>query len=159
MRPDTLRARLDNAALAAPWVAATSALRRCRPTEHRPVRNAFGVPRVSAGTFAADDVIQRRDAKRHRRRRWWRAPSLSPVSCDDGAVSRKLMALAGVALIVAGLLALAYQQISYTTRETVIDVVNVAATTETKKTIPLSPIVGIAAVGSGVVIVVMSRKV
>lgn len=69
------------------------------------------------------------------------------------------MALAGVALIVAGLLALAYQRISYTTRETVIDVGPFEATTETQKTIPLSPIVGIAAVVAGVVIVVMSRKV
>ena len=69
------------------------------------------------------------------------------------------MAVAGVALIVAGLLALAYQQVSYTTRETVVDVGPFEATAETEKTIPLSPIVGIAAVVSGVVLVVVSRRV
>jgi hypothetical protein len=68
------------------------------------------------------------------------------------------MALAGITLILAGLLALAYQQISYTTREKVIDVGPFEATTETQKTIPLSPIVGLAAVAAGVIIVVMSRK-
>ena len=68
------------------------------------------------------------------------------------------MAVAGVALIVAGLLALAYQQVSYTTRETVVDVGPFEATAETEKTIPLSPIVGIAAVVSGVVLVVVSRR-
>jgi hypothetical protein len=68
------------------------------------------------------------------------------------------MALAGVALIVAGLLALAYQQISYTKRDKVIDIGPFEATTKTKKTIPLSPIVGIAAVGAGVVVVYLSRK-
>ena len=82
----------------------------------------------------------------------------APPPCDYGTVSRKLMAVAGVALIVAGLLALAYQQVSYTTRETVVDVGPFEATAETEKTIPLSPIVGIAAVVSGVVLVVVSRR-
>jgi uncharacterized membrane protein HdeD (DUF308 family) len=70
----------------------------------------------------------------------------------------KLLSIAGIALIVAGLLALAYQQISYTTRETVIDIGPLEATTETKRTIPLSPLVGITAVGAGVVLLVVARK-
>jgi uncharacterized membrane protein HdeD (DUF308 family) len=70
----------------------------------------------------------------------------------------KLMALAGVLLIVAGVLALAYQQISYTTRETVLDLGPLEATTESRKTVPLSPLVGIAAVAGGVLLFVAARK-
>lgn len=70
----------------------------------------------------------------------------------------KLLSVAGIALIVAGLLALLYQQISYTTRETVIDIGPLEATTETKRVIPLSPLVGITAVGAGVVLLVVARK-
>lgn len=70
----------------------------------------------------------------------------------------KLMALTGVLLIVAGVLALAYQQISYTRREKVLDLGPLEATTETRKTVPLPPLVGIAAVVGGVVFVIAARK-
>jgi uncharacterized membrane protein HdeD (DUF308 family) len=70
----------------------------------------------------------------------------------------KLMALAGVLLIVAGVLALAYQRISYTTRETVLDIGPLEATTETRKTVPVPPVVGIAAVGGGVIMLIAARK-
>jgi uncharacterized membrane protein HdeD (DUF308 family) len=70
----------------------------------------------------------------------------------------KLMALAGVLLIVAGVLALAYQQISYTTRETVLDLGPLEATTESRKTVPLPPLVGIAAVAGGVLLFIAARK-
>jgi uncharacterized membrane protein HdeD (DUF308 family) len=70
----------------------------------------------------------------------------------------KLMALAGVLLIVAGVLALAYQQISYTTRETVLDLGPLEATTESRKTVPVPPLVGIAAVAGGVLLFIAARK-
>jgi hypothetical protein len=70
----------------------------------------------------------------------------------------KLMAVAGVLLIVAGIFALAYQQISYTSRETVLDLGPLEATTETRKTVPLPPIIGGAAVVAGVVFLVAARK-
>lgn len=70
----------------------------------------------------------------------------------------KLMLVTGVLLIVAGVMALAYQQISYTTREKVLDVGPFEATTESRKTIPLPPLVGIAAIGAGVVFIVGARK-
>jgi uncharacterized membrane protein HdeD (DUF308 family) len=70
----------------------------------------------------------------------------------------KLMALAGVLLIVAGVLALAYQQISYTTRETVLDIGPLEATTETRKIVPLPPLVGIAGVAAGVILIIAARK-
>jgi hypothetical protein len=56
----------------------------------------------------------------------------------------------GVILIVVGLVALAYQGISYTTREKVVDLGPIEASKETKKTIPLPPVLGIVAVAGGV---------
>jgi uncharacterized membrane protein HdeD (DUF308 family) len=70
----------------------------------------------------------------------------------------KLMIVAGVLLMVAGVLAIAYQQISYTTRETVLDVGPLQATTESRKTVPLPPLVGIAAVVGGGLLVLAARK-
>lgn len=56
----------------------------------------------------------------------------------------------GVILIVVGLVALAYQGISYTTREKVIDLGPIEASKETKRTIPLPPVVGIVSVVGGI---------
>jgi hypothetical protein len=46
----------------------------------------------------------------------------------------------GVALIVLGVVAFAYQGITYTSREKIIDIGPLQATADTKKTIPLSPL-------------------
>jgi hypothetical protein len=71
----------------------------------------------------------------------------------------KPMTLVGFALIVLGLLALAYQGITYTTREKVIDLGPLQASVEKKKSIPLPPIVGALALAGGVVMVFIgSRK-
>lgn len=71
----------------------------------------------------------------------------------------KPISFAGIALIVLGLAALAYQGINYTTRDTVIDLGPIHATAEREKRIPLPPVVGIAAVAAGVVLLVSgSRK-
>jgi hypothetical protein len=56
----------------------------------------------------------------------------------------------GVILIVVGLVALAYQGISYTTREKVIDLGPIEASKETKRTIPLPPVLGIVSVAGGI---------
>ncbi len=48
--------------------------------------------------------------------------------------------LVGIALIVLGIVAFAYQGITYTSREKVIDIGPFHATAETQKTIPLSPL-------------------
>jgi hypothetical protein len=66
----------------------------------------------------------------------------------------KPVAILGVLLIVAGLVALAYQGITYTRREKVIDLGPIQATAERERTVPLPPIVGIAAVAAGVALVV-----
>jgi hypothetical protein len=65
----------------------------------------------------------------------------------------------GVALLVLGILALAYQGITYTTSEKVLEVGPITATKETKKTIPLPPVLGgLALVGGIVLLVAGSRR-
>lgn len=63
-----------------------------------------------------------------------------------------------VLLIVFGLVALALGGINYTTHRKVIDVGPIQATAEERHRIPLSPIVGIVAVGAGVVLLVTGRR-
>jgi hypothetical protein len=70
----------------------------------------------------------------------------------------KPMALVGLVLVVLGIAALAYQGITYTTRETVIDVGPLHATADREKTVPLPPILGIAAVAGGTVLLVASLR-
>lgn len=65
----------------------------------------------------------------------------------------KPLALLGVALIVLGLTALAYQGFTYTSRETVIDIGPLRATAERQRTVPLPPVFGIAAIAGGVALV------
>jgi hypothetical protein len=69
------------------------------------------------------------------------------------------MKMLGIALIVFGLAALAYQGFTYTTRETVIDIGPIKATADRERTIPLPPILGIVAVAGGVALMIAgSRK-
>lgn len=71
----------------------------------------------------------------------------------------KPMALAGVVLLVLGILALAYQGFSYTSRETVLDIGPIQATADTTKTVAIPPIASGAAVVVGVVLLLAgSRK-
>jgi hypothetical protein len=79
------------------------------------------------------------------------------VRPEDGGM--KALALVGVVLIVLGIIALAYQGITYTTREKVIDLGPLKASVEKQKTIPLPPILGGLAVAAGVFLVwVGSRR-
>ena len=68
------------------------------------------------------------------------------------------MKLIGILLIVFGVVALAMGGFSYTKREKVLDIGPLQATTEEHKTIPLSPIVGLAAVAAGIALVVVGSK-
>jgi hypothetical protein len=70
----------------------------------------------------------------------------------------KPIGIAGVVLIVCGLAALAYQGITYSTRETVIDIGPLHATADRQKTLPLPPFVGLAAVASGIVFLVVGLR-
>ena len=66
--------------------------------------------------------------------------------------------LVGIALILLGIVAFAYQGITYTSREKVIDIGPLHATAETQKTIPLSPLLGGLALVGGIVLVVVGAK-
>ena len=68
------------------------------------------------------------------------------------------MKLIGVLLIVFGVVALAMGGIKYTTREKVLDIGPVQATTEKHHLIPLSPIAGIAAVAGGIALLVAGTR-
>lgn len=67
------------------------------------------------------------------------------------------MRLIGIVLIVLGVLALAYGGFSYTTREKVVDIGPLQATALTHKTIPVAPIVGIAALAGGLALVFLVK--
>jgi hypothetical protein len=66
--------------------------------------------------------------------------------------------LIGIALIVFGIVALVLGGITYTTREKVLDIGPITATQEKHKTIPLSPIVGIASLAGGIALLVVGTR-
>jgi hypothetical protein len=64
-----------------------------------------------------------------------------------------------VILIALGIAVFAYQGITYTTREKVVDIGPIQVTSEKTKTFPLPPIIGAIALVGGIVLLVMgSRK-
>jgi uncharacterized membrane protein len=66
--------------------------------------------------------------------------------------------LVGIALIVLGIVVFAYQGITYTSREKIIDTGPIQATADTQKTIPLSPLLGGLVLAGGIVLVVVGAK-
>ena len=70
----------------------------------------------------------------------------------------KLFMLLGVFLVGVGIIAFAYQGITYTTHEKVVDIGALQITTEKKNTIPLTPVVGVLALVGGGLILVFGRK-
>jgi hypothetical protein len=70
----------------------------------------------------------------------------------------KPVTLIGIGLIILGVLALAYQGITYTTREKIIDLGPIKATVDKQKSIPLPPILGALALAGGVVLVFMGAR-
>jgi len=60
----------------------------------------------------------------------------------------------GIVLIAVSLVSLAYQGITYTSRETLLDLGPIKATADTQKTIPLPPILGGLALAGGVMLLV-----
>jgi hypothetical protein len=78
-------------------------------------------------------------------------------SCTTGAPEDDVK-LIGVLLIVFGIVALVLGGITYTKREKVLDIGPITATAEREKTIPLSPIVGVASVAGGIVLLVVGSR-
>jgi hypothetical protein len=71
----------------------------------------------------------------------------------------KRTTILGFVLVVLGVLALAYQGITYRSRETILDIGPVHATAERDRTLPLPPVLGIVAViGGAALLITGSRK-
>jgi uncharacterized membrane protein len=70
----------------------------------------------------------------------------------------KTNSLIGIILIVIGIVAFAYQGVTYTTREKVVDLGPIQVTADKTKTLPLPPIVGGIALVGGIVLLVLGNK-
>jgi hypothetical protein len=70
----------------------------------------------------------------------------------------KSSAIAGIVFVVIGVVALIYGGITYTTRETVIDLGPIQATANRERTLPLPPIAGAVAVAGGVALLVSGNR-
>lgn len=70
----------------------------------------------------------------------------------------KTNTILAILLIVLGIAAFGYQGITYTSRENVVDLGPLQMTAETKKTLPLPPIVGAIALVGGIVLLVAGKK-
>ena len=64
----------------------------------------------------------------------------------------------GIILIVIGIVALAYQGITYTTSEKVVDLGPLKVEAKRERTIPLPPVVGAVALVGGIVLVAVSAR-
>jgi uncharacterized membrane protein HdeD (DUF308 family) len=70
----------------------------------------------------------------------------------------KPIVLVGVVLLILGVAALAYQGFSYTTRDTVVDIGPVKVDADRQKRVSLPPVIGIAAVVGGVVLIAAGMR-
>ena len=70
----------------------------------------------------------------------------------------KATTLVGILLIILGIVGLAYPRITYTTREKIVDLGPIEATKETKKAIPLPPVLGGLSLAGGVIMLVAAGK-
>ena len=64
----------------------------------------------------------------------------------------------GMALVILGIIALAYQGITYTTRKKVLDIGPILATKEEHHRIPLPPILGVLSLIGGVAVLALDRR-
>jgi hypothetical protein len=70
----------------------------------------------------------------------------------------RTITLVATALIIVGIIALAYGGITYSRDRALIRVGPIEARVEEKRTIPLPPIVGAVAIASGILLLVTSRE-
>jgi len=69
-----------------------------------------------------------------------------------------MVKLIGVALIALGVIALVYQGITYTSKEKIVDVGPLKAEVDRKKTIPLSPVLGVVALVGGIALLLVAGR-
>lgn len=70
----------------------------------------------------------------------------------------KFATIAGIILIVLGILGLAYQGITFTTQKKVVDVGPIHATKDEKHTVPLTPVLGGLLLVGGVLLVLSNSR-
>ena len=70
----------------------------------------------------------------------------------------KATTIVGIVLIVLGVIALAYQGITYTKSEKVVDLGPLKVEAQREKTIPLPPVLGGVAVAAGVVLLIVGSR-
>jgi hypothetical protein len=70
----------------------------------------------------------------------------------------KPILLIGIVLILFGIVALSYEQITYKTKEKIIDIGPIQATAEREKSIPLPPLLGGLALVAGIGLVAVGYK-
>jgi len=70
----------------------------------------------------------------------------------------RINTLLAILLIAVGIVAFAYQGVTYTTRENVINIGPLKVTEEKTRTFPLPPLVGAITLIGGIVLLVMGRK-
>lgn len=87
---------------------------------------------------------------------WFKEQNFASNLLEGGAL--KPTSLAGLVLIVLGVIALAYQGITYTTHKKVLDVGPIQATKTEHKTVPLPPIFGGVALVGGIILMMAGAK-
>jgi len=70
----------------------------------------------------------------------------------------KTQTILGIILAAIGVISLAYQGITYTTRKKAVDLGPIEITKNEKHTIPLPPIIGVVALVGGVVLLITANK-
>lgn len=70
----------------------------------------------------------------------------------------RITTILAIVLIAIGIVAFGYQGITYTTKETVVDIGPLKIDAEKTKTFPLPPIVGAISLVGGIVLLVVGRK-
>jgi len=70
----------------------------------------------------------------------------------------KTASIAGIALIVLGIIGLIYQGVGYTKRKDVLDLGPIHATKDTHETIPIPPVLGGIALVGGIALLVAGAK-
>jgi hypothetical protein len=70
----------------------------------------------------------------------------------------KPIVIIGVILIVFGIVALAYQGITYTTKEKIVEIGPLKVEAEKQRTIPLPPLLGGLSLAAGVVLVIVGAR-
>jgi hypothetical protein len=70
----------------------------------------------------------------------------------------KTYTLIGLVFIIIGIIAFAYQGITFTTREKVVDIGPIHMTADKERTLPLPPIVGGISIVGGVALLIVGKK-